>query len=117
MESAHRVLGWLVGGAALLVAMTALAGWLRPPLRRHWLDRAIVAAMALIALDVLAGLMLLLLGAAPSDGLHFLYAALALAVLPAARFWRGRGSGARATSMTLAAVVLLGFTLRLFQTG
>lgn len=117
MEFPHRLLGWLAAGAGFITLAVALAGVLRPPLNRHWLDRAILAALGLVAVNIAAGLVLLVTGARPADALHFLYAALALAVLPAARFWRGRGSGAPAALMALAAAILLGFTLRLFQTG
>jgi heme A synthase len=117
VESAHRLLGWLVGGAALIAALLALAGWARPPLRRQWLDRAILATIVLVAIDVLVGLALLVTGARPVDPLHFLYAVLALAALPVARFWGGRRRGPRAGLILLGAVVLVGLIVRLYQTG
>jgi heme A synthase len=117
VESAHRLIGWLVAAAALAVAVIAVIGWARPPLRRHLLDWAVLAAIALVALDALVGAVVVLSGARPADGLHFLYAALALAILPAARFWGGRARGPRASLLAIAGMVLLGFTLRLFQTG
>jgi hypothetical protein len=117
VESAHRLLGWLVGGAALIAGVVAVAGWARPPLRRHWLDRSILAAIALVGIDVVVGLALLVTGARPADPLHFLYAVLALAALPAARFWGGLRRSPRAGMILLGAIVLVGLVVRLYQTG
>ena len=65
-----------------------------------------------------SGGLLLLSGAQPGDGLHFLYAVVALAVVPLARSFLGRTSPRSAAALLLVAFIVLGaVTYRLFTTG
>ncbi len=115
LQLAQLTLAWLLAAAAGGVCIIALAGWLRPPMSRRWLDRLVLAGLAISSLAAVLGLIAFVGGDHPDDPLHFLYAVVAVAALPVARAW-GQ-SGPRPGVMLLGGLVLLGVTLRLFQTG
>jgi hypothetical protein len=117
ISAAHLSLAWIVGGAGAAVTLVAALGWVRPPINRLWLDRTILLAEAAIVLGVLSGGTVLAAGSRPTDPLHYLYAAIALLALPVVRAWGGPLAGRRPGVMLLGSLVLLGVTLRLFQTG
>ncbi len=65
-----------------------------------------------------SGLVLLATGAGPAEGLHLLYAIVAIALIPLARSFRGRAKRRAVGPLLLAAsVVLGGVVYRLFTTG
>ena len=80
--------------------------------------------VGLIAVNGIAGLLLLAAGSRPADALHLLYGPAALITLPGG-VWlsrRGRGHARGAASrgdgwLVVAVLVLLGIELRLFMTG
>lgn len=115
MESVHRLLGLALALASIAVIGLSAAGWLPRPPARLWVDRAILVALGVAIVAAVAGLVVLVGGTGPADPLHFLYAVVALAALPLARFWpaprRRRGL------LLLGALVLGGVVVRLFQTG
>ncbi|HEY3522882.1 MAG TPA: hypothetical protein VGK63_04200 [Candidatus Limnocylindrales bacterium] len=102
----------------LLVLIAAIALGLGARSTRLWLDRAILVALILAAIDALVGIVLIASGHGPSDLLHVVYGAAALLVLPIAR-WAGRGADPRRRALWVAAgsVVLAAVLLRLAQTG
>jgi hypothetical protein len=104
----------VAAGAATLLAVLAGAVTRRP--FRFARDRAILAAIAVVAANVLVGVVLLAGGGAPADPLHLVYAAVALVILPVARFW-DRLARRRELAVGAGAVVLAALVLRLFQTG
>ena len=88
----------------------------RPGSRKFEQAQAAIVSVFLIA--AVSGVPLLLTGARPSEGLHFLYAVVALAVIPLARSFLGRTSARSAAALLLVALVVLGaVTYRLFTTG
>ena len=117
METIHRILGYAavvavaVGIAWSVVAprTSALGG------RRFIRFQALVVVLFLVA--SVAGVGLLISGAQPKEGLHLVYAAIAVVLLPLA--WSFvPGTDRRAGIATLAAFIVLGFVLyRLFATG
>jgi len=118
VSAAHATLAIVVAvaAAATLVAAIALRAGSAPA--RGWVDRAILGALALVALDGLLGLTLVALGHAPTDLLHVVYGVAALLVLPVARYaGRTRELRRRALWVAGGSVVLLGILLRLAQTG
>ena len=81
-------------------------------------ERFQAAFVALLIVGVASGGILLATGARPADGLHLLYAGIALAVVPLARSFTGRPSGRGTAVLLLAAFAVLGAVLyRLFTTG
>jgi hypothetical protein len=115
---AHGALAIAAAAAAVASLVAALASASGREGSRLWLDRAILAVLALVAANVLLGLGFVALGHAPTDLLHVVYAAAALVVLPATR-WAGRAGDLRRRGLWVAggSIVLLGILLRLAQTG
>ncbi len=116
MTNVHQFFAPLlaVGGLVLLVVLGVATATRRPA--RFATDRVILGVEAVVLLGVATGGVILLTGGRPADPLHLLYAAVAMAVLPVARFW-SRLARHRAIALTVAALLLAGLALRLFQTG
>ena len=118
MDAIHRLLAY---GA---VATTVLGfGWslvlvaTRRPAGTAF-DRFQAAVVSVFLVGGASGLLLLLAGYRPAEGLHLLYAAVALGVIPLARSSLGRASNRGAAALLLVAFVVLGaVTYRLFTTG
>ena len=73
---------------------------------------------ALLGLEVLFGLVLLVQGSRPREGLHFLYGAVALGALPMASAFAAEAPGkARAGALAAGAGLLLIMIWRLWVTG
>ncbi len=114
--TAHHIIALLVAAAGLALAVVAAAGAGRRRSLRFAADRTILAALALVAVGIATGLVVLLTGGSPKDPLHLLYAVVALLVLPVARFW-GRLAAHRTLALGVGGVLLAALVLRLFQTG
>jgi hypothetical protein len=98
-------------GWALLLAVAGRAGGAA-------FERFQAAVVSLLFVGSASGAILLATGARPADGLHLLYAAIALAVVPLARSFQSRPSGRGTVGVLLAAFVVLGAVLyRLLTTG
>jgi hypothetical protein len=79
-----------------------------------------LAALALLVLVITSagGLGLWIGGAAPHEGLHFVYAILALTILPiVGTTFATAPARRRGIAVAVAAIVALGAIVRLFQTG
>ena len=119
----HRLLGYLaVGGVVIGLGWAALV-IMRPRTTApdrwfhvgEWLQAAVVALLVIVAAS---GLVLVLAGGRPADGLHFLYAATAIGIIPLTRSFAGRASRRSASAAMLAAFLVLAVLLyRLFTTG
>jgi hypothetical protein len=115
--SLHLALAVVAGVLAALVGGLAIVGRLRGAMPRFAIDRTVLAAEAVIGLAAASGLVQLATGSGPHDGLHLIYAAVALLALPVGRAWRGLVRGPRTVPLVIAAAVLLGVLVRLAQTG
>lgn len=74
--------------------------------------------MSLMIVGAASGALLLLTGARPGEGLHLLYAVIALTIIPLARSFLGRTSERSTAVLLLVAFVALGAVIyRLFTTG
>lgn len=74
--------------------------------------------VSLVIIGAASGLVLLASGLRPTDGLHLLYALIAVALIPLARSFLGRTRGRAAGALLLVAFVVLGaLVYRLFTTG
>jgi hypothetical protein len=118
IETLHGFLAYLAVGAVGLGAVWALI----LVARRRPVGRAFetfqAAVVSVFVVGAAAGLFLIATGVGPREPLHLLYGAIAIAAIPVARSFAGRG-GPRAQPIAIvAAFVVLGFILyRLFATA
>ena len=118
MDGIHRLLAYAVAavtvagvGWSFLLVVTGRAGG--PAVERF--QAAVVSVLVVAAAS---GLVLVATGGRPADGLHLLYAIVAIALIPLARSFLGRTRGNVAAALLLAAFVVLGGVVyRLFTTG
>jgi hypothetical protein len=118
MDAIHRLLAYaaVAGTVAGIAWSLALAISSRAGGPRY--ERFQAAVVAVFVVGAGSGAVLLVLGARPADGLHLLYSILAVALIPLARSFLGRGRGRGASALLLAAFVVLGAVVyRLFTTG
>lgn len=81
-------------------------------------ERFQAAVVAALVVGAASGLVMLAGGARPTDGLHLLYAAIAVALIPLARSFMSRSGGRGPAALLLVAFIVLGALLyRLFTTG
>lgn len=118
MNTVHLALAYAaVAGTAIAIGWSAILLVTRrtggPAFER--LQAAVVAALVVGAAS---GLVMLAVGSRPADGLHLLYAVVAIALIPLARSFLGQGSRRVLAAFLLVAFVVLGGVLyRLFTTG
>ena len=118
MDALHRlladgaVIGAVIGiGWSAILVITRRTGG--PAFER--LQAFIVAVLIVGAAS---GLVMFATGARPADGLHLLYAVIAIGLIPLARSFLGRSGGLRPAALLLVAFVVMGAVLyRLFTTG
>jgi len=81
-------------------------------------EQAQAAVVSVFVIAAVSGGLLLLTGSRPPESLHFLYALVALAVIPLARSFQDRTRARSAAVLLLVAFVALGaVTYRLFASG
>ncbi len=112
----HLVLAIVVAASGLALAVVIVLGHVVGRPFRSGRDRVILVAIGATAASIVLGLVLLATGPGPADPLHFLYAVVALVVLPAIRFW-DRLAARRGLWLGVGGVVLALLAVRLFQTG
>jgi hypothetical protein len=118
MAELHAALAWIAVVGAVAVVAAALPTAAGRTASYRLLDLAILGLVGSTSAALLAGLVLLLLGHRPSEALHFLYAAVALAALPIARYaMRNQSASQMARVAALGGVIVLVSVLRLFMTG
>ena len=118
MDPIHRfiaygaIAGIAIGiGWSVLLAISGRAGGPR-------FERFQAVVVSVLIVEAASGLLLLVSGARPAEGLHLLYAAIAIALIPLARSFLGRAGGRGASALLLVAFVVLGAVVyRLFTTG
>jgi len=118
MDTIHRLLAWAAVASVVAgvtwSAVLAVSGRTGGPV----FERFQAAVVSLLVLAAASGLLLLALGARPTEGLHLLYAAIAVGLIPLARSFLGRAGGRRATGLlVITFAVLGGLVFRLFTTG
>lgn len=119
-----QVHGWLAIATAVIavvvVVVGALAGLgiLTPGRGRRWMDRGLLALIALVAGASVAGVVVLVLVGPPGEWLHLVYAAAALWAVPVARAIAGARASTRIGWWVAAGgLVTLAALLRLWGTG
>lgn len=110
---AAAVVAAVAGGAAWSIGLL-LSGHPRGPA----VDRAQAVVLSILIVAAAIGLPLLARGARPSDGLHLVYAVVAIGLIPLARSMLGRAGDTGARIQVAATFVLLAaLVYRLFMTG
>lgn len=118
LDEIHRLLAYVavviiaagIGWSLLLVFVGRAGG--------SAFERFQAAAVSVFLVGAVSGLILLVTGARPVEGLHLLYAIVAIALIPLARSFIGRASARAAGALLVAAFIVLGgIVYRLFTTG
>jgi hypothetical protein len=125
VSTLHDALGIATLALAVLVLCTTLGsavlGDRLPRAARRWaVDGLALAVEASVLVTGLVGPVLLATGHQPADLLHFLYAAVALGALPVTlgiAMSRGAAGARRDRWLALGALILVGVSIRLLQTG
>lgn len=118
MDAIHLVLAYLsVAGVVAGVGWSAVLAWTGRAGGRPY-ERFQAGVVSVLVVAAASGLVMLVLGARPADGLHLLYAAIAVALIPLARSFIARAGSRRVAGLLIVALVVLGGLLfRLFTTG
>ncbi len=117
MVPLHVALAWAAVAAGVVLLGVAVATAAGRTASYRELDAAILAQLATTGAAAIVGLVLPIVGSAIRDPLHIVYAVVALAAAPIARY-SGHGDARRIGRFAvLAGLVVLGSTLRLFMTG
>ena len=117
LETIHHLLGYATVVAVVFGIVWSLVATRNPALGDRRFIRFQALAVVLFIVAAIAGLGLMISGAQPKEGLHLVYAAIAVAVLPLGRSFVS-ATDRRSGMAALAAFVVLGFVLyRLFATG
>ena len=112
---------WVAIAAAvvtgLLVVLGALDG-LGVVAGKRWLDRLLIALLAILVVAAILGPGIVVGVRPPSDPLHYLYAVVAIGAVPAARYAAGRRAAPRVGWwVAVGGLVTLAALLRLWGTG
>jgi hypothetical protein len=95
----------------------AWRAWHRSP-PSQWARQLQILLLLVMGVTIAGGLGLLAGGARPRELLHFVYATVALSVLPIIDWWSRRSMPrTRGIATVAAAVITLAVVVRLFQTG
>lgn len=118
MDAIHGLLAYAaVAGVAVGIGWSLLLA-LRGQTGGPAFERFQAAVVTVLIVGAASGLIRLAGGARPSDGLHLLYALIAIALVPLARSFVGRASGRAATGVLVVAFAVLGAVIfRLFTTA
>lgn len=118
MDAIHRLLAYAAATATAVGIGWSLLLVSRSRPGASDFVRFQAALVSLIIVGAASGVLLLLTGARPAEGLHLLYAFVAVTIIPLARSFLGRTSDRRTAVLLLVAFVVLGaVTYRLFTTG
>lgn len=118
MDGIHRLLAYgTVVGAVIGIGWSALLILSRRPAGPGF-DRLQAVVVAALIVGAASGLPMFVSGARPADGLHLLYAVVAIALVPLARtFGRGAAGRGPVAFLLVAFAVLAAVLYRLFTTG
>ncbi len=118
MSQAHALLGQLAVVLAIIAAVWSIVlAITRRPAGSLFLGNLVWVEIAVVIAAML-GAATAVSGAPPRDGLHLVYGALALALLPgAALIAAGRPAAQRPIVVAVASIVLVILLFRLVQTG
>ena len=112
---------WVATAAAVVALLIVLLGaldGLGAIAARRWLDRLMVALLVALGATVILGPGIVIGVRPPSDPMHYLYALVAVAAVPSARYAAGRRGATRAGWwFAVGGLVTLAALVRLWGTG
>ena len=114
----HRVLASMINFYALIVGVWGLINFVRqrPPDGNY--NGALAVAIALFTLELVAGIILLFMGRAPSRDIHWLYGVTMVLTIPAIfLFTRGRNSSRESFLYGAGMLFIWGLAERAGETG
>jgi hypothetical protein len=118
LEQLHVVSAVIAAVLAVALGVACAASLVTGRTLHLTIDRLILAELAVVAVAIADGVLLLATGHQPTDPLHLLYALLALGILPLARFSLPTIRETRRRWLVLVGgAVLVGLIVRLWQTG
>jgi len=118
VDGIHRFLAYAAAAAAVLGIVWSCVVVVRGRPQAPTFERFQAAVVSVIIVGAASGVLLLLTGARPAEGLHLLYAAVAVIVIPLAHSFLAQTSDRRTALVLLVAFAVLGaVTYRLFTTG
>lgn len=116
--SLHGWLGLSVGIPTAVLFLLGIAALTTGRWDRHAADRLVLAVLLVTSVAVASGVVTALVVRAPTDPLHLVYGAAALAVMPVARYLGRAGDRRRRAGwLAVGSLVLLALLVRLLQTG
>lgn len=119
MDQVHRVIGFAIVGGFLVLFAWGLTLWLRRRLPGEWYWRLLAVLQVSLGLQLVAGVVLLLLGGT-QPLLHYLYGALFPAIALIVAHVLGRGMEQERDALlifSIVAFVCFGLSLRALATG
>jgi hypothetical protein len=118
MTAAHVALAWLAATSIVVVLVVALVTAAGRTRGYAWLDRALLAQLALTGLTVATGVATFLVVRPPGDPLHLVYGGVTAGAPLVARIaLQGRDPQRLGRWVAVAAAVAIGATVRSFMTG
>jgi hypothetical protein len=120
MSSVHRFIGFGIVGLAALLPLWGLVALIVRREPNRWFWHALAVLQALIAVQLIAGIVLLAMGRRLPSLLHFLYGVVFPALVLAVGHVIGRGLANEEDTWKVFAVAgffLFGLTLRALTTG
>jgi hypothetical protein len=112
------VVAAVVAAAIVVLGVLDAGGWLARSQAKRWLDRAMLALLAVVAVAAVVGPIVLVLVGPPREWLHLVYAAAALAAAPVGRAIAATRAPARMGGwVAVGGLVTLAALLRLWGTG
>ena len=118
VPEAHRILASMINIYALIVGVWGLVNFVRkqPPDGNY--NGALAVAVSLFTLEALAGVILLVMGRAPSRDIHWLYGVTMVLTIPAIFFFtRGRNSARESFLYGAGKLFIWGLAERAGETG
>jgi heme A synthase len=118
MAAIHHTLGSMGSYYTFLMGLWGLFRFLRRQPPDGNFNGALIIAQGLFTLQAVIGVVLVLTGQMPGQGLHFLYGVSTFLALPLAYTWaRGRNDTRASLIFGLALMFTWGLTLRAFDTA
>jgi hypothetical protein len=117
MPTAHIILATIGAVVVGTTAVFAVVAFIRDVDAQPWLDRLILIELVVGILAASIGLVLVVVGPGPADGLHVLYGVVLVVTIGAGRWIAGSAGRRQAGWIAISSAIALGVIARLVMTG